>query len=81
MGNNQTKNRAHSLYTCLETNTIHLYHRDDHYMFYPPDWGIFYDANLFQNVLIYLLTAMVDYDDYNHNTGTMYLCMKRSRIY
>lgn len=38
---NQTKNRAHSLYTCLETNTIHLYHQDDHYMFYPPDWGIF----------------------------------------
>lgn len=50
-------------------------------MFYPPDWGTFYNANLFQNVLIYLLTAMVDYYNYNHNAGNMYLCMKRSRIY
>lgn len=71
----------YSLYIRLETNTIHLCHQDDHYLFYPPDLGIFYDANLFQNVLIYLVTAMVDYDHYNHNTGTMYLCMKRSRIY
>lgn len=80
MGNNQKIKPIH--YIRLETNTIHLCHQDDHYMFYPPDcMGIFYNANLFQNVLIYLLTAMVDYYNYNHNAGNMYLCMKRSRIY